>query len=241
MAMERKGQQGKKMDYQKVGIWKLRELARQSHEQHDPDAARVFVTRILDIEAERRTVHIHQNLGWHSANPLASIGEGPGSTAIAREPLATMYDRGIYTHEQHELARKWIEAAKVPPRQLLAALIHAAKLHPRAVSNTPWAKSYDHIAEHLDWYSKALGFAAVPNQKARVVVREVQPKHRNSMHVWPMPEDRVNAELARLEAAGKARTIEEHQVELIPVYKDGEALRQAGKFARVAMIALAKI
>ncbi|MBW5799755.1 hypothetical protein [Halomonas elongata] len=54
------------------------------------------------------------------------------------------------------------------------------------------------------------------------------------MHVWPMPADRVDAELARVEAVGQPRVVEEE-------LKHGEVLRQAGKVARVQFIALAKL
>ncbi|SHK53334.1 hypothetical protein SAMN05192556_103252 [Halomonas caseinilytica] len=240
MGMAATAIQGSDVDYQRIGIWTLRELARQSHEDHDPDAARVFVSRILDIEVERRTVHDHHNQGWHSHSPCAP-GLAPGGTAIAREPLAALYDRGIYTHEQHEAARRWIESAGIKPRQLLAALIQAAKLHPRAVSNTPWTKSYDHIAEHIDWYAKALGFVAVPGTQSRTVVREVHRQHRNRLHVWPMPADRVDAELARVEAAGQPRKVEEQQEERVPVFKDGNALKSTARRGRAELMLLASI
>lgn len=240
MAMAATAMQGSDVDYQRIGIWTLRELARQSYEDHDPEAARVFVSRILDIEVERRTVHEHHNQGWHSHSPCAP-GLAPGGTAIAREPLAALYDRGIYTHEQHEAARRWIESAGIKPRQLLAALIQAAKLHPRAVSNTPWTKSYDHIAEHIDWYAKALGFVAVPGTRSRTVVREVQRQHRNSLHVWPMPADRVDAELARVEAAGQPREVEGQQEERVPVFKDGNALKSTARRGRAELMLLASI
>lgn len=213
MGMAAIAMRGSDVDYQRMGIWKLREIARQSSERHDPEAARVFVARILDIEVERRTVHQHENQGWHTANPLVNAGNGGGGGEGAPEPLAALYDRGIYTHEQHEAARRWIDAARVKPRQLLAALLQAAKMHPRSSSDTPWAKSYDHMADHIDWYAKAMGFEAAGQSFDCIENRQT-------------------------EAGGSRRVRTSHQV---PVFKNGEALRQAGKVARTELLLLASV
>lgn len=147
-------------DYQGMGIKKLRQRARESHEQHDPEAARVFVARILDMEAERRTLYGDEHLQGIVGSAIAP-GHAPGGTDIAREPLAALYDRGIRYHEGHEEARRWIEAARLPPRQLLAVLIQARKLRPRQLGRgNEWTKSYDQIAAVGHYYAQRLGWPA---------------------------------------------------------------------------------
>lgn len=143
-------------DLQRIGIWRLRELARQTHPEHVDEAARMFVRRILDMEVERRMVHAHDNLGWHTHSPMAP-GFAPGGTDIAREPLAAAYDRGIRLYEGHEAARRWIAAARLSSRTLLALLIQARKLDHRA-HGSEWGASYDKIAQNLGCYAQQLGW-----------------------------------------------------------------------------------
>lgn len=147
-------------DYQRMGIWRLRELARASHEEHDPEATRVFVARILDMEVERRTLYGDEHLQGIGGCAIAP-GHAPGGTDVAREPLAALYDRGIRYHEGHEAARRWIEAARLPPRQLLAVLIQARKLHPRLVGQVnEWQRGYHLIAKRGHVYAQLLGWPA---------------------------------------------------------------------------------
>lgn len=227
---------------ERVGIWQLREMARQESPEYHEAAARVFVRRILDMEAQRRTLYADEHLQGYGASPIAP-GFAPGGTDIAREPLATLYDRGIRYHEGHEQARRWIEAARLPPRQLLAALIQARKLSGNGNQEgggKMWVKSYDQIAASLDPYAKALGMVAVPGSKNRVVVREIPPQHRNSLQVWPQPPDRAEAELARVQAAQQARQVTRIETARVAVFKDGKAIRDAAQAARTALILLAK-
>lgn len=230
------------MDYQRMSIKRLRLVARERHEQHDPEATRVFVSRILDMEAERRTLYGDEHLQGIVGRAIAP-GHAPGGTDIAREPLAALYDRGIRYHEGHEQARRWIEAARLPPRQLLAALIQARKLSgngDQAGAGKEWVKNYDQIAANLDTYAKALGMFAVPGRKSRVVVREIQPQHRNCQHIWPQPPDRMKAELARVQAAQQARQVTRVETARVPVFKDGKAIRDAAQEAKASLIMLAR-
>lgn len=226
-------------DYQHMPIWRLRDRARRSDESSDQEAARVFVDRILDMEVERRTLIDHVNLGWHTVNPLATIGESHEGTAKVREPLATLYDRGIFTHEQHQEASRWIEAAGLPPRQLLAVLIQARKLHPRQQGNE-WTKSYDYIASNVDRYAKSLGLMVVPGRRARMVIRERVPQHRNSQHIWPVPESCQAAEMDRVARASHPRSVEYEISETVPVFKNGKAIRDAAQAARAQLILWAR-
>jgi hypothetical protein len=141
-----------------MGVWQLREIARQSNPQHTEEAPRAFVDRVLDLEAERRLDLRHENIGWHPFSPTAHLGEHPGGSTSASEPLAIVYDRGIRQAGAHERARDWIAAARLPPRQLLAVLIRSQKMHPRIAGNE-WTLSYDQIAAQGERYAQMLGFA----------------------------------------------------------------------------------
>lgn len=200
-------------DYQQMGIWRLRELARQSHEHHTDEATRVFVTRILDMEVERRTLYAGEHLQGYASSSIAP-GYAPGGTDIAREPLATLYDRGIRYHEAHEQVRRWLAWANIPDRQLLAALIQARKLD-RRKHGTEWAASYEQIAARLGHYAQQLGFAAVE----------------------PLPGHSFDCIDDEKRQHGTVRVRTPHHV---PAFKDGKAITNAATQARAEMILLAK-
>lgn len=146
-------------DYQKMPIKDLKALARQQHPDHDPEAARAFVDRVLDMEVERRTWYAHENQGYQPFSSASKLGENPGGGTAAADPLAMAYDRGIRVHASHEWAKEWIDQARIKPRGLLALLIQSAKMHPRqSPQATPWCKSYDQIAQKLPTYAQLLGF-----------------------------------------------------------------------------------
>jgi len=176
------------VDYQAIPIGELRELARQQHPEHTDEAARAFVQRILEMEVERRTLYGDEHLQGYAASAIAP-GSAPGGTAIAREPLAALYDRGIRYHEAHEAARRWIAAARLPPRQLLAVLLQARKLHPRNADHD-WTRSYDQIAAAGPHYAHLMG--------------------------WPREFGRG-------------------------LYKNGQAVKDAAKAAKVSLILMAKV
>lgn len=146
-------------DYTTMPMKELKALARQQHPEHDPEAARVFVDRVLDMEVERRTWHAHENPGFQPISSAAMLGEQPGGGTEASDPLVMRYDRGIRIHAGHEWAREWIAGARLKPRALLAVLIQAAKLHPMPTQQTAqWARSYDFIAPRLGYYARLLGW-----------------------------------------------------------------------------------
>ncbi|WP_139172520.1 hypothetical protein [Onishia taeanensis] len=147
---------GGNVDYQRLSIGDLRKIARQEHPEHTDEAARVFVERIVDMEVERRTQHDDRLQGYGNVSPTALLGELPGGSGKAREPLAAMYDRGIKTHRSHEEAKRFIQAACLPDRQLLALLIQARKLDRRVKGQ--WGKSYDQIAANTGPYAQQLGW-----------------------------------------------------------------------------------
>ncbi|WP_151444275.1 hypothetical protein [Halomonas lysinitropha] len=203
-------------NYQRMHIWELRELAREQHPDHDPEATRVFVTRILDMEAERRTLYGDEHLQGYGGSPIAP-GWAPGSTDIAREPLAMLYDRGIYTHEQHETARRWVAAARLPSRQLLAALIQARKLHGNGNqygTGKEWIKSYDQIAGNLGHYAQLLGM----------------PPGSPPAHTFDCIDEEKRTK-------GSVRVRRAHQV---MAFRNGQAIKDAAKSAKAALIMLAK-
>ncbi|RUR51510.1 hypothetical protein [Vreelandella populi] len=156
MALVKEGSAMRDM-YERMPIGRLREIARESHADHDPEATRIFVSRVLDMEVERRTWFAHENLGYQPFSSTAKLGEHPGGGTAAADPLAIAYDRGIRVHAAHEEARQFLAYAKLKPRVLLAALIQAAKTDRRVTG--PWAKSYDQIAADLGPYAQRLGFS----------------------------------------------------------------------------------
>ena len=203
---------GGNVDYQRLNISKLRDLARQNHPDHTDEAARAFVDRVLDMEVQRRTDYGDERLqGYGSVSPTALLGELPGGGSVAREPLAAMYDRGIKTHGHHEQARQFIASARLPQRQLLAALIQARKCDRRVQGD--WGKSYDQIAANLGHYAQQLGWGSV------------EPIAGQSFDC-----------IARDEATG-LRTRTTHKV---PAFKNGHAIKVASQKARAALILLAK-
>jgi len=155
MALNNEGRMMRSV-YERMPIACLREIARESHEHHDPEATRVFVNRVLDMEVERRTWYAHENLGFQPFSSTAKLGESPGGSTAAADPLAMAYDRGIRIHAAHEEARQFLEYARLRPRNLLAALIQAAKTDRRV--NGPWGKSYDQIVGQLGHYAQMLGW-----------------------------------------------------------------------------------
>lgn len=228
-----------------MGIWRLRELARASHEEHDPEAARVFVARILDMEVERRTLYGDEHLQGIGGCAIAP-GHAPGSTDVAREPLAALYDRGIFTREQHEEARRWIDAARLPPRQLLAVLIQTRKLDRRA-QGTEWAANYDQIAGRLAHYAHLLGFdggVAAGHTFHCIEDRQreapAQPPHERVTVPRDARERRILGE--RYEQAQEGpRTIRARTSHQVPTFKGGKAITDAAARAKASLILLAKL
>lgn len=199
---------------ERMPISRLRELAKESNADHHPDAPRVFVNRVLDMEVERRTWYAHENPGYQPFSSTAKLGEHPGGGTAAADPLVIAYDRGIRLHAAHEEARQFIDYARLTPRNLLAALIQAAKTDRRVIG--PWGKSYDQIADDCCPYAQRLGFSpGVMHGKTLVCYDMI--KHDSG---WCQP-------------------IETKHV--VPLFGDGMAIKNAAKQARVALILLAKL
>ncbi|MBB3142808.1 hypothetical protein [Halomonas organivorans] len=229
-------------DYERMGIWRLRELARQQHPEHDDEATRVFVRRVLDMEVERRTLHGTDHLQGIGGSPIAP-GHAPGGTDIAREPLATLYDRGIRYHESHEAVRRWLAWANIPERQLLALLIQARKLDRRA-HGSEWAASYHQIAADIARYAHLLGFdGSVAAGRAFDCIEEraVEQGGRRQLQVVPRSEEERAAladRHAQGQEGGRRRVRTAHQV---PAFKNGQAIKDAAKSAKAQLIFLAKL
>ncbi|WP_237673811.1 hypothetical protein [Vreelandella profundi] len=205
-------------DYQRMGIRELREHARSEHPEHDPEAARVFVDRVLDMEAERLTWHWHENPGFQPFSSTSKLGEHPGGGTAAADPLVLAYDRGIRVHAGHEFAREWLEAARLRPRVRLAVLIRAAKLFPMSAQQQAlWAKSYDFIAQHLPIYSRMLQMGSLSTMAELSQVEVVRVTERETYR----------------------RTRNEHKS--VAIFKNGQAVKDAAKQARVELLLLAQI
>ncbi|WP_156906450.1 hypothetical protein [Halomonas halocynthiae] len=201
-------------DYQKMPIKDLKALARQCHENHDPEAARVFVDRVLDMEVERRTWYAHENPGFQPFSSTAKLGEHPGGGTAAADPLVLAYDRGIRVHAAHEEARQFLEYARLKPRNLLAALIQSAKTDRRVTG--PWGKSYDQIAADTGLYAQRLGFSP-------------GVMHGNTLMCY----DTIKHD------SGWREQVETKHV--VPLFRNGQAVKDAAKQARVELLLLAKI
>ncbi|SDO29308.1 hypothetical protein SAMN04487957_10573 [Halomonas shengliensis] len=145
------------MDYQRLNLRDHRAMAREDHPGHTPEAASTLVARLLDMEVERRTLYGDERLqGYHNVSPTAGIGEQPGGTDKAREPLASLYDRGLAEHLAHQEARRIIEAAGLTFRERVAVLIRAAKTDRR--SNGPRGMSYAQIVANPRPWVQYLGW-----------------------------------------------------------------------------------
>lgn len=145
--------------YRKMAMSELRELARARHPEYTPAAASVFADRALDMEVETRLWLYHENPGYQPFSSTAKIGEQPGGGTAAAEPLAIMYDKYRELSPEHKAAQRFIQGARLHPRQLLALLIRGAKSYPRRRGE--FAKSYDEIARDLPRYAQMLGFGPV--------------------------------------------------------------------------------
>lgn len=143
--------------YQTMPMMQLRDMARDP--EHAEAAGRVFVDRVIEIEAETRLWHDHGNPGFQPFSPTATLGEQPGGGTAAAEPLAIHYERLCELSPERRAAREFTQQAALHPRQLLALLIRGAKSYPRRRGN--FAKSYDEIARDLSCYAQMLGFGPV--------------------------------------------------------------------------------
>ncbi|WP_237673508.1 hypothetical protein [Vreelandella profundi] len=199
---------------ERMPMRRLREVAKESSADHHPEAPRVLVNRLLDMEVERRTWYAHENPGYQPFSSTSKLGEHPGGGTAAADPLVYAYDRGIRIHAAHEEARQSLEYARLPPRNLLAALIQAAKTD-RRVSG-PWGKNYDQIAADCGTYAQYLGFSP-------------GVMHGNTLVCY----DTINHE------SGWRESVETKHV--VPLFRDGMAIKNAAKQARVALILLAKL
>lgn len=212
LALTPRTEWGASVDYQRIGIRRLREMARGDHPEHTDEAPRAFVMRALDMEVERRTLHDERWQGY-GASPIAP-GYAPGGTDIAREPLAGIYDRGIREHRDHEFVRQFIASARLPDRQLFAVLVQAAKSDRR--SNGPRAMSFEQIAANPGPWGQLLGWGGVE----------------------PVPGHSFDCFREEQRDKGTVRVRETHRV---LAFKDGKAITNAASQARTQLILLAQV
>ncbi|WP_447896030.1 hypothetical protein [Vreelandella sp. GE22] len=215
MALQQTG--GAMRDYRYMGIQRLKELARAEHPEHEPEAARAFVDRVLDMEAERLTWLEHGNGGFQPFSPTATAGEQPGGGTAAAEPLLIAYERMQRLSAGHEFAKEWLAGARLKPRARLAVLIRAAKLHPMPTQQgAPWAKGYDFIAKHLPIYSRMLQMGSL-SVMGDIVPTVVETDKSGVKHLVPNPDCGV------------------------AIYKNGQAVKDAATQGRAELIMLAQI
>lgn len=199
---------------ERMPMGRLRAVAKESNADHHPEAPRVLVNRLLDMEVERRTWYAHENPGYQPFSSTSKLGEHPGGGTAAADPLVIAYDRGIRVHTAHEEARLFVEHARLPPRNLLAALIQAAKTD-RRVSG-PWGKSYDQIAADCGTYAQRLGFSpGMMSGKTLVCYDMIQHE------------------------SGWCERVESRYV--VSLFKNGQAIKDASKQARVQLLLLVQL
>ncbi len=134
-------------------------------------------------------------------------------------PLAALYDKGIKVKADHEAARAFIEAARLPQRQLLAALLQARKQDRRADSK--WGVNFDQMAANLGPYAQELGFASV-RPLAPVLCRD----------------EETGEVLRELDEEGKPTSRPRWE---LPTFKTGKAITSAATNARAQLMMLAKM
>ena len=226
-------------DYGRMSMSDLRDHAKQTHPEHTDDAARAYVDRLIDLELERRLDLLHRRPGWHAHSPVAMIGCGGGGGG-RHDQMLVAYEKGIPNSYWHEVAR--VVLGKLPTRRLMALMIKAAKMDSRLEG--PWCATFDQVAAALGSYAQMLGWPGACVDAAQTVVSvvetEVPRSHRNSQHVFPMRPDDTERELARIEAAKEPRRERRETKERKPMFKDGQAIKDAAKNARIEAILMAK-
>lgn len=199
---------------ERMPMRRLREVSKESSADHHPEAPRVFVNRLLDMEVERRTWYAHENQGYQPFSSTAKLGENPGGGTAASDPLVIAYDRGIRVHTAHEEARQFLDYARLTPRNLLAALIQAAKTDRRATG--PWCKSFDQIADDCGTYAQRLGFSpGMMSGKTLVCYDTIQHEKGWVQHV--------------------------ESKHVVPLFRNGKAIKNAANEARVQLLLLVKL
>lgn len=147
-------------DLERMGIWRLRELARQTHPDHVDEAARVFAERLIDVELERRLVLRHNNPGYAPFSVTALAGEPRTEGGFMHSKEL----RGDFVSTPcHDMARDAM--ARLSPRCYAAALIRSAKDDHKACG--VWARTYDDINKNIGTYLDLLGFVGTVRLKIK--------------------------------------------------------------------------
>jgi len=137
--------------YQRMSMDRLQEHAATEGE-HQDEAARAYVERLLDLEVERRLVLLHERPGWHSCSP--GFGDGTGPSTTPTDSMYLAYIKGIRLGGWHEAAKRAL--SQIRERGRLAVLIQAAKSDRRL--DGPFAATHDEIAANLGHYAQMLGW-----------------------------------------------------------------------------------
>ncbi|WP_413616428.1 hypothetical protein [Halomonas cupida] len=145
-----------KRDYERMAIADLREFAHQQHDEHDPEATRVYVNRLAHMEWERREIMERKNEGYHPASP--GFGDGTGASTKAKDAMYLAYIHGITNSPWHDHAKRHLN--RLPLRRLMALMFCTAKIDARTDPNntSPWSREFQHIAECSPHYAQLAGF-----------------------------------------------------------------------------------
>ncbi|HET8792087.1 MAG TPA: hypothetical protein VFM75_12840 [Modicisalibacter sp.] len=211
------------VDYKRLSLSALREMAVQTHPDHTDEAARVYVDIMIDMELERRLDRMHFRPGWQAISPTELIGMPVGGGSGA-DHMFIAYERGIPNSPWHDRAR--VMLGKLPLRRLIAVLIQSAKRDGRRVG--AWAADHDQIARDFGTYSQMLGFPTVAP-----IAPEIQRDKNGNV-------ERLKLDI--IDAAG--HVVGQKQTSMpvskIRAFKDGQAIKDAAKNAKVELILLAK-
>lgn len=206
------------ISYGRLPLSALRELACQMHPDHDEEASREYVARLLDLEVERRLSLMHERPGWHPSSP--GFGDGTGKST---EPIDAMYlalIRGIRIGEWHNVAKRAL--SQIRERNRLAVLLQTAKADSRLEG--PWCATHDQVAASLGHYARLLGWASVEPLRPTLCRDK-------------------NGEIVRMEVkdekTGATRTTSRPRWQR-EVFKNGQAIKFAAHKAKEEMILLAK-
>lgn len=124
------------------------------------NAAREYVNRLVDLELERRLDLRHNNPGFSSVSPTATMGMPVHHEAFKSDkPLKGRVTSSFY----HERARRLL--CGLPVRQYVAVLIQGAIIDQR--TEGPWSITYDQLLANLGFYLRALGFDPSIEGKAK--------------------------------------------------------------------------
>lgn len=205
----------REIDFDKMSIAAIRDMARDSSSPHQNQAAREYVTILIDLEVERRLVIMHNNTGYAPISPTALAGELVGG-GVRGDAMLASYRRGqggsTYWHDEAQRALRLLSV-----RSQVAILIRHVKSDTRLEGE--WSATYDQIAASIPYYCQKLGFSPHPFEpEMHSVVQRILRK-------------------CGTDKSGQTEEIEREGTEIIvPKFKNGESIRNCASDAAYKLI-----